>query len=91
VEQIENRSVFQTEDELMDLASTKEVLDVFSEYHDDDCAEARIKLVNDTSIQCGLNFNSQVLDPNLVLQPAAPVHTSTMGDSSEAFDVMSLF
>ncbi|DBB02044.1 TPA: hypothetical protein ACH3X1_000621 [Trebouxia sp. C0004] len=44
--------------EPMDLASTKEVLDMFSEDYDDDCAQAREKVINSTSIETGLNFGS---------------------------------
>ena len=32
----------------MDLASTKEVLDMFSEYYDDDCAQVRETVINNT-------------------------------------------
>ncbi|DBA74373.1 TPA: hypothetical protein ACH3X1_011139 [Trebouxia sp. C0004] len=42
--------------EPMDLASTKEVLDMFSEDYDDDCAQAREKVINSTSIETGLNL-----------------------------------
>ena len=40
----------------MDLASTIEVHDKFSEYYADDCAQARDTVVNSTSIQTGLKF-----------------------------------
>ncbi|DBA79946.1 TPA: hypothetical protein ACH3X1_008151 [Trebouxia sp. C0004] len=46
--------------EPMDLASTKEVLDMFSEDYDDDCAQAREKVINSTSIETGLNFGSML-------------------------------
>ena len=49
-------------DQSMDLASTKEVLDMFSEYYGDDCAQAGEKLINNTSIETGLHFGSSVLD-----------------------------
>ncbi|DBB06265.1 TPA: hypothetical protein ACH3X1_011843 [Trebouxia sp. C0004] len=42
--------------EPMDLASTKEVLDMFSEDYDDDCAQAREKVINSTSIVTGLTL-----------------------------------
>ena len=58
--------------EPMDLASTKEVLDMFSEHYDDDCAQAEEKVINSTSIETGLNFGSSVLDAGCVAQPSSP-------------------
>ena len=75
-----------SDSEPIDLASTKEVLDMFSEYYDDDCAQAREKVINSTSIETGLNFGSSVLDVGYVAQPSAPLHASTLGNSSESFD-----
>ena len=74
----------------MDLASTKEffeVLDMFSESHRDDCAQAREKLINNTSIETGLNFGSSVLDVGHVAQPSAPLHACILGNSAESFDI----
>ena len=76
-----------SDSEPMYLASTTEVLDMFSEYYDDDCAQAREKVINSTSIETGLNFGSSVLDVGYVAQPSAPLHASTLGNSSESFDV----
>ncbi|DBA77778.1 TPA: hypothetical protein ACH3X1_009238 [Trebouxia sp. C0004] len=88
VQQIQ--STIPSDSEPMDLASTKEVLDMFSEYYDDDCAQAREKVINSTSIETGLNFGSSVLDVGYVAQPSVPLHASTLGNSSESFDVRAL-
>ena len=37
-------------------------------------AQARGKLINNTSIETGLNFGSSVLDVGHVAQPSAPLH-----------------
>ena len=74
----------------MDLLSTKEALDMFSEYYDDDCAKAKATIVNNTSIQTGLNFASPVLDPEYVPQQVRPMHATTLGSSSESFDISAL-
>lgn len=84
------QSTIPSDSEPMDLASIKEVLDMFSEYYDDDCAQAREKVINSTSIEIGLNFGSSVLDVGYVAQPSAPLHASTIGNSSESFDVRAL-
>lgn len=70
--------------------STKEALDMFSEYYDDDCTKARGMFINNTSIQTGLNFANAVLDPEHVHQPVTPLHATTLGSSSESFDINSL-
>ena len=88
VEQIESSIV--TPNEPMDLPSTKEALDMFSEYYDDDCAKAKATIVNNTSIQTGLNFASPVLDPEYVPQQVRPMHATTLGSSSESFDISAL-
>ena len=78
----------------MDLVSTKEALDMFSEYYDDDCTKARGMFINNTSIQTGhgLNFANvnAVLDPEHVHQPVTPLHATTLGSSSESFDINAL-
>ena len=88
VQQLE--SAIPTASEPMDLASTDEVLEMFSEYYADDCAQARNTVVNSTSIQTGLNFGSPVLDPSYVAQASVPLHVSTLGNSSESFDIGAL-
>ena len=72
------------------IVSTKEALDMFSEYYDDDCTKARGMFINNTSIQTGLNFANAVLDPEHVHQPVTPLHATTLGSSSESFDINSL-
>ena len=74
----------------MDLASTTEVLDMFSEYYDDDCGQAKEKVINCTNTEVGLSFGSSVLDAGHVAQPSIPLHASTLGNSSESFDVRAL-
>ena len=64
--------------EPMDLASTKEVLDMFLEYYDDDCPQARQKVINCISIETGLNFGSSLLDAGYVAQPSAPLHAGVI-------------
>ena len=83
-------ATFITPAEPMDLASTKEVLELFFEYYKDDCEAARSVIVDVTKISCSIDFNSQVLDTNYVMQRAAPVVVATMGTSTESFDVMAL-
>ena len=63
---------------------------MFSEYYDDDFAKAKATIVNNTSIQTGLNFASPVLDPEYVPQQVRPMHATTLGSSSESFDISAL-
>ena len=74
----------------MNLVSTKKALDVFSQYYDNDYAKANATIINNTSIQTGLNFASPVLDPEYVPQQVRPMHATTLGSSSESCDISGL-
>lgn len=75
--------------EPVELASTAEVLDLFSSYYAADIADAQASdthIVKDR-IDTVVDFKSKALDPNYVSQPGPNPLEHTQGDDSGAFDV----
>ena len=84
-EQLQDMSAVSPSDEV-ELASTDEVLDLFSGYYDADQADAQNKDVAKDSINTNLDFNSKVFEPNYVSQPAPSPLEHTQGGHTGNFD-----
>ena len=70
------------------MASTKEVLDMFSENYADTCVQANNTVVDSASSQsqCG-EFGS---DPSQVAKANVVLHVSTLDSSSDSFNIRAL-
>ena len=84
-EHLQDMPTFSPSEEV-ELASTEEVLDLFSRYFDADSADANSRNVQD-SIKTDLDFNSKVFEPNYASQPAASPLEHTQGGHTDTFDV----
>ncbi|KAL3138901.1 hypothetical protein ABBQ32_005723 [Trebouxia sp. C0010 RCD-2024] len=87
VEEIENM-VKVSLNEAVELASTAEVMDLFSSYCEADIPDAWVSStpVVTNGIDTSLDFRSKALDPHYVSQPA-PSPLESQGDHVGAFDV----
>ncbi|DBA72287.1 TPA: hypothetical protein ACH3X2_010534 [Trebouxia sp. C0005] len=87
-EQLQDMSAFNPAEEVQ-LASTNEVLDLFSKYFEADSADAQSKNVAEleNAISTDLDFNSKVFEPNYVSKPAASPLEHTQGNHTGTVDV----
>ena len=83
---LEDISAFSPNEDV-ELASTDEVLDLFSRYFEADSAGAQSRDVAEDEINTDLDFNSKVLEPNYVSKPAASPLDHTQGGHTGTFDV----
>ncbi|KAL3159184.1 hypothetical protein ABBQ32_011167 [Trebouxia sp. C0010 RCD-2024] len=88
VEEIQNM-VEVSPNEAVELASTAEVMDLFSSYCEADIADALASStpVVTNGIDTSLGFKSKALDPHYVSQPAPSPLEHSQGDHVGAFDV----
>ena len=75
--------------EQVELATTDEMLDMFSNYFEADIADARNRgsRVSKENIDTELDFNSKVLDADYVAVPTPSLLAQTQGDHVGSFDV----
>ncbi|DBA98739.1 TPA: hypothetical protein ACH3X1_014512 [Trebouxia sp. C0004] len=85
-EHLQEMSTFSPSKEV-ELASTDEVLDLFSRYFDADSADAKSRNVVQDSINTDLDFNGRVFEPNYASQPAASPLLHTQAGHTDTFDV----
>jgi hypothetical protein len=83
---LEDISAFSPNEDV-ELASTDEVLDLFSRYFEADSADAQSRDVAEDEINTDLDFNSKVLEPNYFSKPAASPLDHTQGGHTGTFDV----
>ena len=81
---LEDISAFSPNEDV-ELASTDEVLDLFSRYFEADSADAQSRDVAEDEINTDLDFNSKVLEPNYVSKPAASPLEQTQGSHTGTF------
>ncbi len=73
----------------MELASTSEVLDMFAEYYEADRADASKTIVDNDRVDSSLDFKDKALDSTKVVH-SVTARASTMGNSTEVFDINTL-
>jgi len=90
VEQIQDTSGVNSSSDSMELASTSEVLDMFAEYYEADRADASKTIVDNDRVDSSLDFKDKALDSTKVVHSVTAARASTMGNSTEVFDINTL-